>query len=199
MFSRYLSPEGTYSNEPVTASVTSISPLTEGASNQTRTPEISATSSLSSTPVSSGNTGQTSVPVLDLSSRQASTPVRRWPQEPQARPVTAQALDITSSQAIASIQASRAAMTSGTPSQTSVPVTSSAINAPMDLRRKERMSVTRQHSRMNPWTYPSGEDPLPGIQGKTHYQGHPFTVIHQRHRLYHYHIQRIMESKKHRG
>ena len=95
LFSRYLSPvtspEGTYSDEPeepVPASVTSIAPLTEGACSQTGTPEISATSSLSSTPVSSGNTGQSSVPVPDLSSRKASTPVRRWPQEPQARPVT---------------------------------------------------------------------------------------------------------------
>ena len=74
-FSRYLSPvtspEGTYSDEseePVPASVTIISPLSEGAGSQTGTPEIS------STLVSSGNTGQTSVPVLDLS-RQASTPV----------------------------------------------------------------------------------------------------------------------------
>ena len=98
----------------------------------------------------------------DLLGTEPRTPVRRWPQEPQARPVTAQALDLTSSQAIASIQVSKAAMTSGTPGQTNVPVTSSAINAPMDLRRKERMSVTRQHSRMNPWTCPSGEDPLPG-------------------------------------
>ena len=95
LFSRYLSPvtspEGTYSDEseePVPASVTIISPLSEGAGSQTGTPEISATSSLSGTLVSSGNTGQTSVPVLDLSSRQASTPVWRWPQEPQARPVT---------------------------------------------------------------------------------------------------------------
>jgi hypothetical protein len=55
--------------EPVPASVTIISPLSEGAGSQTGTPEIS------STLVSSGNTGQTSVPVLDLSSRQASTPV----------------------------------------------------------------------------------------------------------------------------
>jgi hypothetical protein len=76
LFSRYLSsvtsPEGTYSDEseePVPASVTIISPLSEGAGSQTGTPEIS------STLVSSGNTGQTSVPVLDLSSRQASTPV----------------------------------------------------------------------------------------------------------------------------
>jgi hypothetical protein len=75
LFSRYLSPvtspEGTYSDEseePVPASVTIISPLSEGAGSQTETPEIS------STLVSSGNTGQTSVPVLDLS-RQASTPV----------------------------------------------------------------------------------------------------------------------------
>ena len=82
LFSRYLSPvtspEGTYSDEPdepVPASVTSISALTEGVGSQTGTPEISVTSSLSSTPVASGNTGQTSVPVLDLSSRQASTPV----------------------------------------------------------------------------------------------------------------------------
>ena len=76
----------------------------------------------------------------DLLGTDPRTPVRRWPQEPQARPVTAQALDLTSSQAIASIQVSRAAMTSGTPGQTNVPVTSSAINAPMDLRRKERVS-----------------------------------------------------------
>jgi hypothetical protein len=76
LFSRYLSPvtspESTYSDEseePVPASVTIISPLSEGAVIQTGTPEIS------STLVSSGNTGQTSVPVLDLSSRQASTPM----------------------------------------------------------------------------------------------------------------------------
>jgi hypothetical protein len=49
LFSRYLSPvtspEGTYSDEseePVPASVTIISPLSEGAGSQTGTPEISA-------------------------------------------------------------------------------------------------------------------------------------------------------------
>ena len=48
LFSRYLSPvtspEGTYSDEseePVPASVTIISPLSEGAGSQTGTPEIS--------------------------------------------------------------------------------------------------------------------------------------------------------------
>jgi hypothetical protein len=133
------SPEGTYSDEseePVPASVTIISPLSEGAGSQTGTPEISTTSS---TLVSSGNTGQTSVPVLDLSSRQASTPVTS---AAMATGTTsqisdcAQALNLTSSQVIANIPASRAEMTSGTPCQTSVPITSSPINAPMDLRCK---------------------------------------------------------------
>ena len=150
LFSRYLfpvtSPEGTYSDkpeEPVPASVTSIAPLIEGTGSQTSTPEISATSSLCSTPVSSGNTGQTSVPVLYLLSRQASIPETSAAMATGTTSQTsdcAQALDLTSSQAIASIPVSRAEMTSGTPGQTSVPVTSSPINAPMDLRRKERLS-----------------------------------------------------------
>jgi hypothetical protein len=143
LFSRYLSPvtspEGTYSDEseePVPASVTIISPLSEGAGSQTGTPEISATSS---TLVSSGNTGQASVPVLDLSSRQAGTPVTSAAMATGTTSQTsdcAQVLNLTSSQVIANIPASRAEMTSGTPCQTSVPITSSPINAPMDLRSK---------------------------------------------------------------
>ena len=134
LFSRYLSPvtspEGTYSDEseePVPASVTIISPLSEGAGSQTGTPEIR------STLVSSGNTGQTSVPVLDLSSR-ASTPVATGATSQTSD--CAQALNLTSSQTIASIPTSRAEMTSGTSCQTSVPITSSPINTPMDLRSK---------------------------------------------------------------
>lgn len=134
LFSRYLSPvtspEGTYSDEseePVPASVTIISPLSEGAGSQTGTPEIS------NTLVSSGNTGQTSVPVLDLSSR-ASTTVATGTTSQTSD--CAQALNLTSSQTIANIPASRAEMTSGTPCQTSVPITSSPINTPMDLRSK---------------------------------------------------------------
>jgi hypothetical protein len=140
LFSRYLSPvtspEGTYSDEseePVPASVTIISPLSEGAGSQTGTPEIS------STLVSSGNTGQTSVPVLDLSSRQASTPVTSAAMAKGTTSQTsdcAQALNLNSSQTIASIPASRAEMTSGTPCRTSVPITSSPINTPMDFRSK---------------------------------------------------------------
>ena len=160
LFSRYLSPVtspgGTYSDEPVEpvpASVTSIAPLIEGAGSQTSTPEISATSSLGSTPVSSGTPGHTSVPVLDLSSRQVSVPVLDLSSRQASTPVTSAAMatgttsqtsdcaqDLTSSQALASIPVSRAAMTSRTPGQTSVPVTSSPINAPMDLTRKERLS-----------------------------------------------------------
>jgi hypothetical protein len=146
LFSIYLSPvtspEGTYSDEleePVPVSVTSISPLTEGAGSQTRTPYISATSSLTSTPLSSRNTGQTRVPLLDLSSRQASTPVTSTTMATVTTVQTsdcAQALDLNINQAIDSIPTSRAAMTSGTPDQTSVPITSSTINSPMDLRSK---------------------------------------------------------------
>ena len=146
LFSRYVSPvtspKGTYPDEPeepVPVSVTSISPLTEGAGSQTRTQEISATSSLTSTPVSSRNTGQTWVPLLDLSSSQANTPVTSAAMATVTTSQTsdcAQALDLTSNQAIASIPASRVAITSGTPGKTSVPITSSPINAPMDLRSK---------------------------------------------------------------